>query len=198
MSLKAISLIWGFWHKIFEWWELETPKQENKRKSVLKEINIWCEIPLRALKQALHIECSALLTFLWASSLKGNMETVRTGSRKEERGTSAASNRRPVCCSLVTNRDLPLQKAFQYLCSLQLFFLALKQKQNSLFTHCSSAPVLPTPLYLFVWSPRCVAPAPSKSPYNLQLNLSVYSEASAGEITQLGLILSATEFCGSS
>ena len=123
----------------------------------------------------------------------------RMGSRKEERGTSAASNQRLVCCSLVTNGDPPLQKeAFQYPCSLQLFFLALKQKQNSLFTHCSSAPVLPTPLYLFVWSPRCVAPAPSKSPYNLQLNLAVYSEASAGEITQLGLILSAAEFCGSS
>lgn len=121
------------------------------------------------------------------------------GSRKEKRGTLAASNHRPICCSLVTNRDPPLQKeAFQYLCSLQLFFLALKQKQNSLFTHCSSAPVLPTPLYLFVWSPRCAAPAPSKSPYNLQLNLAVYLEASAGEITQLGLILSAAEFYGSS
>lgn len=133
---------------------------------------------------------------------EGHTETglaLGMGSGKEIRGTSAASNHWPVCCSLVTNRDPPLQKeAFQYLCSLQLFFLALKQKQNSLFTHCSSAPVLPTPLYLFVWRPCCVAPAPSKSPYNLQLNLAVYSEASAGEITQLGLILSAAEFCGSS
>lgn len=121
------------------------------------------------------------------------------GGQREERGTSATSNHHPVCCSLVTNCDPPLQKeAFQYLCSLQLFFLAPEQKPNSLFTQCSSAPVLPTPLYLFVWSPCCVAPAPSKSPYNLQLNLAVYSEVSAGEITQLELILSAAEFCGSS
>lgn len=183
-------------------WKILLSKQENERKSVLKEINIWCKTSWRAQRQSLHVECPALLTLLQASSLKGSIETghpLGVGRSKEERGTWAASNHWLVCCSLVTNRAPPLQKeAFQYLCSLQLYFLALKQKQNTLFTHCSSAPVLPTRLYLFVWSPRCVAPAPSKSPYNLQLNLAVYSEASAGEITQLGLILSATEFCGSS
>lgn len=143
--------------------------------------------------------CSAYLPLSIVCAGSGTGHPLGMSCRKEERVTSSASNPQPVCCSLVTNRDAPLQKeAFQYLCFLLLFFLALKQTPNSLFRGSSSAPVLPTPLCLFVWSPRCAAPAPSKSLYNLQLNLAVYSEASAGEITQLGSILSATEFCGSS
>lgn len=72
-------------------------------------------------------------------------------------------------------------------------------KNKTPFSHTALLPQCSLPfLYLFVWSPHCAASAPSKSPHNLQLNLALSLEVSAGEITQLGLILSATEFGGSS